>query len=200
MGRNAEQNKLLRELQYARILACSLNLFVSRGYAATRIADIASEAGISPGLLYHYFPSKDDILVALLEESLPRMEAAARALEAMEKPVADKLRLALDALIEGIHARSETGKTHLLIAQVSASDVLPDSARAILEKHARVPYEIMERIFARGQAEGCVRAGDARQMAMIFWALVKGLSIHHAVHGKDLGEPTTDAILPLFLT
>lgn len=199
MGRNAEQNKLLRELQYARILACSLNLFVSRGYAATRIADIASEAGISPGLLYHYFPSKDDILVALLEESLPRMEAAASALEAMEKPVADKLRLALDALIEGIHARSETGKTHLLIAQVSASDVLPEGARAILENHARAPYEIMERIFARGQAEGSVRAGDARQMAMIFWALVKGLSIHHAVHGKDLGEPSTDAILPLFL-
>ncbi len=199
MGRNAEQNKVLREIQYARILACSLSLFVSRGYAATRIADIAAEAGISPGLLYHYFPSKDEILVALLEESLPKMVAAAVELEAMDKPVADKLRLALDALIAGIQARSETGKYHLLIAQVSASDGLPEGARAILENHARLPYEIMERILAQGQAEGSVREGDARQMAMIFWALVKGLSIHHAVHGKALGEPTTEAMLPLFL-
>ena len=199
MGRNAEQNKLLREAQYATILACALDLFVSRGFAATRVADIAGAAGISPGLLYHYFPGKDDILVALLEQSLPRMAAAAAALEAMAGPVADKIVLALQRLLEGIRENSETGKHHLLIAQVSASDVLPDPARAIIERHAREPYQVMRRIFAQGQAEGTVRQGDPGQMAMIFWALIKGLSIHRAVHGGDLGEPSAEVIAPLFL-
>lgn len=199
MGRNPEQNKILRDAQQAKILSVSLGLFVNRGFAATRIADIASEAGISAGLLYHYFPSKDDILAALLQQSLPKMEAAAQDLEALVLPVADKIRLALQLMIKGILEHSETGKFHLLIAQVSASDVLPDAARAIIERHAYEPYRVMERLFAAGQEEGGVREGEPREMAMIFWALVKGLSIHHAVHGKNLGEPTPEAILPLFL-
>ena len=199
MGRNHEQNKILRDVQQAKILAVSLDLFVNRGFAATRIADIAAEAGVSAGLLYHYFPSKDDILVALLQASLPRMEAAAQELEALEMPVADKIRLALQRLIKSIQEHSETGKFHLLIAQVSASDVLPEAARAIIDRHANGPYRVMERLLAKGQEEGSVRDGKPREMAMIFWALVKGLSIHHAVHGKKLGTPTPETILPLFL-
>jgi len=199
MGRNPEQNKILRDVQQAKILSVSLDLFVNRGFAATRIADIATEAGISAGLLYHYFPSKDDILAALLQESLPRMEAAAHDLEALVLPVADKIRLALQLLIKGIQEHSETGKYHLLIAQVSASDVLPEAARAIIERHAYGPYRVMERLFAKGQSEGSVHDAKPRELAMIFWALIKGLSIHHAVHGKKLGTPTPDTILPLFL-
>lgn len=199
MGRNPEQNKILRDVQQAKILAVSLELFVNRGFAATRIADIAAEAGVSAGLLYHYFPSKDDVLVALLQASLPRMEAAAQELEALALPVADKIHLALQRLIQGIQEHSETGKFHLLIAQVSASDVLPEAARAIIDRHANGPYRVMERLLAKGQEEGSVREGKPREMAMIFWALVKGLSIHHAVHGKKLGTPTPETILPLFL-
>lgn len=199
MGRNPEQNKILRDVQQAKILAVSLDLFVNRGFAATRIADIAAEAGVSAGLLYHYFPSKDDVLVALLQSSLPRMEAAAQELEALELPVADKIRLALQCLIKSIQEHSETGKFHLLIAQVSASDLLPEAARAIIDRHANGPYRVMERLLAKGQTEGSVRDGKPREMAMIFWALVKGLSIHHAVHGKKLGTPTPETILPLFL-
>ena len=199
MGRNVEQNRQLREVQYARILQTSLNLFVGRGFAATRVADIATDAGVSPGLLYHYFPSKDDILAALLQESLPKLEAAALDLEALAMPVADKLLMALQRLIEGIQTRSDTSKHHLLIAQISTSDALPDVARTILARYAHTPYDVMERLFVQGQREGSVRDGDPRQMAMIFWSLIKGLSIHHAVHGRDLGEPTAEAIAPLFL-
>ena len=199
MGRNVEQNRQLREVQYARILQTSLNLFVGRGFAATRVADIATDAGVSPGLLYHYFPSKDDILVALLQESLPKLEATALDLEALAMPVADKLLMALQRLIEGIQTRSDTSKHYLLIAQISTSDALPDVAGKILERYAHTPYAVMERLFAEGQREGRVRDGDPRQMAMIFWSLIKGLSIHHAMHGRDLGEPTAEAIAPLFL-
>ncbi|WP_176630651.1 TetR/AcrR family transcriptional regulator [Desulfolutivibrio sulfoxidireducens] len=199
MGRNQEQNQLQRDAQRTKILSSALGLFVSRGFAATRIVDIAAQAGVSSGLLYHYFRSKDDLLAALLAESLPKMDAAARGLEALEAPVADKIRLALRTLVRGIQENAETGKHHLLVALVSASKALPDPAREIIERHARGPYRVMERLFATGQQEGTVRDGDPRDMAMLFWALVKGLSIHHAVHGDALGAPDPDFILPLFL-
>lgn len=199
MGRNADLNERMREAQRARILSSSLRLFVRRGFAATRIADIASHAEISQGLLYRYFPSKDDILVALLEESLPRMDAAARQLESMEAPAADKIRLALRALLGGLRERDDTGLHHMLVAMVSASEAIPDAARALIGRHARKPYAAMGRIFAKGQEEGSVRDGDPKELALLFWALVKGLSIHHAVHGDSLGEPDPTTIHPLFL-
>ena len=148
MGRNAEQNRLLREAQYAAILACALDLFVSRGFAATRVADIAGAAGISPGLLYHYFPGKDDILVALLQNALPKLEAAAHELEALSAPAADKIRAALRLSIQGMVENSENGKYHLLLVQLAASDVLPEAARALIDAHAQTPYCTMQRIFA----------------------------------------------------
>lgn len=199
MGRNQEQNQLQRDAQRTKILSAALELFVGRGFAATRIVDIAARAGVSSGLLYHYFRSKDDLLAALLAESLPKMDAASRGLEALDAPVADKIRLALRTLVRGILDNAATGKHHLLVALVSASDALPDAAREIIDRHAHGPYRVMERLFASGQQEGTVRDGDPRDMAMLFWALIKGLSIHHAVHGVALGAPDPDFILPLFL-
>lgn len=199
MGRSAEGNRIRREAQRTSILEGSLRLFVHRGFAATRVADIALEAGISQGLLYHYFPGKDEILLALLEESLPRLDAAARDLLALDLPAARKLRIALDGLLEGILTRAGTGDRHLLVVLASTSDALPLPCRALIDRHGRGPYEAMERLFSEGQAEGSVRPGDPREQALLFWSLVKGLAIHHAVHGASLGTPGSESILPLFL-
>lgn len=199
MGRNTDLNEQMREAQRARILSSSLHLFVRRSFAATRISDIASHADISQGLLYRYFASKDDILVALLEESLPRMDAAAKELEAMDIPAADKIRLALQVLLGGIRERGDTSLHHLLVAMVSASEAIPDAARALINRHARNPYAVMRRIFAKGQKEDSVRDGDPKELALLFWAMVKGLSIHHAVHGGSLGEPDPTTLHALFL-
>jgi AcrR family transcriptional regulator len=199
VGRNVEQNQLRREAQRAAILSSSLKLFVHRGFSATRIQDIAGDAGISQGLCYHYFPSKEDILVALLERALPRMDRAAKDLEAASFSAGDKIRMALEALIGGLEKNDDAGRYHFLVAVASASDALPKAAREILDRHSRNPYAIMKRIFEKGQKEGSVRDGDPRQMALVFWSLVKGLSIHRAVHGASLGRPDPRFLLPLFL-
>lgn len=78
--RNAETNRALREASRARILRHALKLFGRRGYAATPVDAIARAARISPGLLYHYFPSKLALLRALFEESMHDvLESFARA-------------------------------------------------------------------------------------------------------------------------
>lgn len=199
MGRNQEQNQQKRDGQRARILSTSLRLFVQRGFGSTRITDISSEAGIAQGLLYRYFDSKDEILVALLEHALPRLDDAARGLEASPIPAGEKVRLALRVLLKGLDDNDDTSRYHLLVAMVSASEALPPRARTILDRHGRNPYAVMQRIFARGQKEGTVRPGSPRQMALLFWAMIKGLAIHHAVHGHSLGRPTARSIEPLFL-
>jgi TetR/AcrR family transcriptional regulator, transcriptional repressor for nem operon len=51
-----------------RIVEAARELFFKQGYAATGIAQILKEAGANSGSLYHFFPSKDDLLVAVLEK------------------------------------------------------------------------------------------------------------------------------------
>lgn len=50
------------------ILDAALRTFVKRGYTKTKVAEIASEAGVAEGTLYNYFPSKEDLLLALFDE------------------------------------------------------------------------------------------------------------------------------------
>ena len=60
--RSPEQNQAQREETRQRILMTALKAFAEKGYAATSISYIAKEAGISKGLTYHYFNSKEDLL------------------------------------------------------------------------------------------------------------------------------------------
>jgi AcrR family transcriptional regulator len=68
--RSAAANQTVRDATRARLVAQALRLFGERGYASTPVSAIAAAAGVSQGLLYHYFPSKTDLVAAIFEESL----------------------------------------------------------------------------------------------------------------------------------
>jgi AcrR family transcriptional regulator len=68
--RSAEANQAIRAESRARILEHALELFAVQGYDRTSIRHIAERAGISQGLIYNYFESKDDLLRAIFEQSM----------------------------------------------------------------------------------------------------------------------------------
>jgi len=84
--RSAATNASLRQATRARILEHALTLFAERGYAATPVDAIVQAAGISPGLLYHYFPGKQAVLAALFEESLRDVRASFQAADEEPDP------------------------------------------------------------------------------------------------------------------
>jgi len=94
--RSAAANQELREASRARILDAALTLFAGRGYASTPVDAIVAAAGISPGLLYHYFPSKLDLLRAIFETSMTDVKASFAAADAAPAP-ADRLAALLRA-------------------------------------------------------------------------------------------------------
>lgn len=75
------------EARYNELLGVALDLFAEQGFDTTSVKDIAKRAGVAPGLLYHYFPSKEDLLNAVLEEHsfLPQLRELLRL--APEQPV-----------------------------------------------------------------------------------------------------------------
>jgi AcrR family transcriptional regulator len=77
-GRGRPPGRTAQGLETRRLLFdTAIDLMAERGYAATTLRDVASEAGVSPGLLYRYFPSKQSVVLALYDDLSARYAAAA---------------------------------------------------------------------------------------------------------------------------
>lgn len=66
MPRTEEDNKKIRDQRKAEIMSAALELFATEGYHSTPISKIAKKAGVSKGLIYNYFDSKEDLIRALV--------------------------------------------------------------------------------------------------------------------------------------
>lgn len=88
MPRSALQQQIHEAVRQA-ILDAALELFVEHGYEEVSIRNIAAKVGYSPGAIYGYFPSKDDIFFALAEEGLRRLNAGDPANTPSESPLDD---------------------------------------------------------------------------------------------------------------
>src|SRR3954451_14310178 len=119
------------------LLEAGARMFTERAYDDVSMADVAREAGISKGLLYHYFPSKRDFFAATLE-------AAASELRALPDPDAslpplEQLRASLDSYLAWIEANAPSYRK---LIESSAST---HEARSMVD---RVRHETVERMLA----------------------------------------------------
>lgn len=199
MARNEKLNLMMKEESREKILEAALGLFAKNGKAATRIGDIASKAGISHGLLYHYYQSKDEIFTELIRGAFEKLIAAAENLKAMPVSGAEKIELAMRTLIRSIRDDTVSADYHLLIAKASESNDTPEQARLILEEKSRIPYELMEDIFVQGQKEGSIRENPASELSLLFWTIIKGLAMQKAFAGDRYKSPDPDLILRMFI-
>ena len=104
MGRGAEFNDRVKEARRKTIFETAVKLFAVNGLAGTKISRIASDAGMSQGLMYHYFRSKEEIYVALIRHAFSRMNTAVRALEALPVTAREKIETAIVQLLHGFDA------------------------------------------------------------------------------------------------
>jgi AcrR family transcriptional regulator len=199
VARNAELNQKMKDERRDKILKGALKLFAKKGLAATRINDIAAEAGMSQGLIYHYYRSKEEIFTELVSTAFEKINEACRWLEAQNIPPEEKIALAVRELIKGIDENEDSGMFHLFVAQASASRAIPeDAGRIILEKN-REPYEVLARIIRAGQDDGTLKGYNADELSLVFWSTIRGLAIFKALHGKRFKAPDPDIILNMFI-
>jgi AcrR family transcriptional regulator len=199
MGRNPERNERARDERREQIVAAALRLFATRGLGSTRIGDIAREAGMSQGLLYHYFASKEAIYAELIRQAFERMNAAARGLANLSISPVDKIELALERLLAEVEENEQFGHHVLLIAQAGVSDGLPEEAREVIQRNQDVPYDVVSAILRAGQKEGSVREHHARDLAVLFWSIVRGLALYRATRGRVFEDSGAELLKAVFL-
>jgi len=118
-GEPTRRDQQARETR-AKLIEAALHLFAEKGVGGTSIKDIAREAGVAQGLLYHYFASKDDLLWGVLEADsfLPHLEKVLSVNDAC--PAEDVLReaaLAFDAFLQARQTRISIVMAELQINQ-----------------------------------------------------------------------------------
>ncbi len=199
MARNKELNEKLKDERRDLILTTALSLFASRGLAATKITDIAKAANMSQGLLYHYYSSKEEIFTELVIRAFERLVAASRGLESDPSPPADKIKMAIKALLEGFENSKHAANYYLLIAHAELSNASPDEAKTAIQRYWYIPYQIMEGIMRKGQQDGTIKNHDPAEMAQLFWNTINGIAMYRAMHPDIYRSPDINILSGMFL-
>jgi AcrR family transcriptional regulator len=159
------------------LLDAAVRVFARKGFHASRVGDIAEEAGVAHGLLYHYFRSKDEVLEAVFDENWSVLLARIASVEETDEPAIDQLRhIAAIILRTWLH--------------------LPDVVRVVVREFGRSP-EVAERIGVLAQpiyaierviARGVERGEFRRDIDPVFAATVVYGSIDELLTAWVLGR------------
>ncbi len=160
----------LRQKSISSIKETALDLFAHNGFHNTSISAIAKAAGISKGLIYNYFESKEDLLHKIIEEAVDEGE---KFTAYIFKNIGDpylQLKEIVEISIQAVTSNLEYWK--LLTALALQTEVLSELKQVLMQKQIDV-FEMMEGIFRNMNVE------DPKKEAYFFGALLDGLFLHY---------------------
>lgn len=163
------------------ILDAAVRVFAHKGFHTSRVGDIAEEAGVAHGLLYHYFASKDEVLDTIFRETWSDLLAEIEEIEASEEPARDQLRAVAARLLGGWRIHPDV--TRVLVREIARSAEVQQRIGELVK-----PIEAIQRIIARGQRTGEFRDDfDSRLAGIIFYG-----GIEEILSGWVLGQMPDD--------
>ena len=148
------------------ILAAAVRVFARRGYHRSRVGDIAEDAGVAHGLLYHYFSSKEEVLQIVFSENWGELLTRFRAVEDADEPAPEKLEGLAKILLRTW--RNDPDLVTVMVREVARSAHLQAQ---VLE--VREAFAILQRVIEQGQREGAFRADVDSRFAS--WIVYGGL-------------------------
>ncbi len=178
------------EARPGEILAAAVELFCERGFAATRLDDIAARAGLSKGAIYLYFDDKTSLLKAIIQEIAASNVDLIRAVaDSHTGPIAPLLRQILELIADRIRNSSLPKIMKLIIAESRAQ---PELGRHYLDNVIGKALPIVQSLIERGIASGEFRAVDAGLTVRCLIGPMLLAAIWSSVF-EPIGAPPVDA-------
>ncbi|MDT3762271.1 TetR/AcrR family transcriptional regulator [Priestia filamentosa] len=197
MPRQDQQNKQIRDERRAQILQAALRVFARRGMVAAKISDIAKEAKLSHGLVYHYFKSKEEIFMTLVQKALESsLNVIYYANEQVGTPL-EKLRWMTEQIMKSINNGEEV-LLFLIMIQASTSDIVSEEVKEILTgEHAVSPVMATIPLIMEGQKVKEIKQEDPVQLAVTYYAFIQGLAINK-IQWEECPMPEAHLIMNIF--
>lgn len=146
-----------------------MRVFAAKGFHTCRVADIAEEAGVAHGLLYHYFSSKDEVLETIFRDTWTDLLGAVREVEESGEPAREQLRQVAAILLRSW--RRQPDLVRVLVREIARS---PDLQRRF--DQVDEAFAAISRIVERGQATGELRDDvDPRLASFVFYGAIDEL-------------------------
>lgn len=140
------------------LLEAALSLFVEKGFAATRVEEIAARAGVSKGTLFLYFPTKEDLFRAVVRESVAgRFDEWNQEFQTFQGDTPEMLRYCMRSWWERLGATPASGITKLMLSE---SQNFPEVAAYYQAEVIEPGKGLIRRILERGVARGEFRVAD----------------------------------------
>lgn len=180
------------------ILAAATRVFAKKGYTGTRVGDIATEAGIAYGLIYHYFKNKEDILNSLFQRTWSVTLKVIDQIDHQGGTLRDKLRSIAGFLLEAWNLQPDL--VEVVVVEVIRSPKFLEQPN--LEAFHKT-FELLERILIDHQAE--IRDGVEPRMAAVLFLgsleiLLTGFVSREFFNESFSVESARDAVVDTFLS
>ncbi|MFL5945326.1 MAG: TetR/AcrR family transcriptional regulator [Gaiellaceae bacterium] len=164
------------------ILDAAVRVFARKGYHTCRVGDIAEEAGVAHGLLYHYFRSKEEVLETIFRETWRDVLDAVRSVEETDESARERLGGIAKLLLRAW--QRDPDLVRVLVREVTRSSHLQ---RQIAE--IDLAFAGLERIIARGQQEGEFRADlNPRMVSYVFYGALEEILTGWVLGQLDDGD------------
>ncbi len=174
-----------KEARRIQIIQATLDLFVERGYYGTKTSQISKKAGISEGLLFHYFPTKEILLEELVNIGL----------EGMRMPMQIQAENGLDffyqftkMLFLQVEKNTFIAKMFVFMAVVAQAEDIPGKLRKLAASVDTIAF--CQNWVEAGQQDGSIREGDAMSLSNMYWCAIHGIMGQYALRPEiPLPEP-----------
>jgi AcrR family transcriptional regulator len=166
-----------KEARPQELLDAALELFVEKGFAATRSDQVAVRAGVSKGTLYLYYPSKEELLKAVIQQNLSQLLAESSGIaDEFEGPTTELLAFLMNAWWERVGNTPAGGIHKIMMSEVRN---FPEIAQFYVDEVVTPSNQMLAKVIQRGVDRGEFRAVNVVEVVhalvgpLVFLALNK---------------------------
>ncbi|MGO4546425.1 TetR/AcrR family transcriptional regulator [Paenibacillus sp. 2TAB23] len=198
MPRSKEQFEEMRNATREKIHSAAMQLFVHQGFGSTNVQDIADTAGISIGLLYRHYKTKDQLFNELVAFAVEGLKRNITFFESNQSP-----KMLVEQFVDEVYTDMINGEelAHLLIlinqSLLAGAATASEHNEEIRQVNARLLDSTAE-LISKGQQLGEFYSGDAKELACLFYASIQGLAQMKVLLKSNFTMPSP-AILTAFL-
>lgn len=183
-----KEQKIKRQKE---ILVAGLELFTSKGYAATNVSDIAVKVGMSIGLFYNYYESKEKLYEELIKRGI---SGPMSVMGHTDQSAVSFFEHATRHILFMVKNEPIIAKMFILMGQAAHNEALPQSVKAIMSDYDIHASTVL--IIEKGQADGTIREGNPLALSIAYWRSVQGIAEEIALH-PDSPCPNSEWIVDI---